>query len=273
MSEYTQRWSERRGSWRSVHEGGFDRRRYEVAPVAETEARAFVSRHHYSGSYPASRLRYGLYESRGPLVGVAVLSVPVRAAVLTSVFPSLTPYRESLELGRFVLLDRVPANAESWFLGHLFRLAERDGLRGVVSFSDPVARTRADGTVVFAGHVGTIYQATNAEYLGRSRPRWVWLLPDGTVFSERAITKIRSQSRGHDYAERQLVRWGSPAREWKDEPESWLAEALLQAGVRRVRHSGCYRYGFALGSPNERRILRREWSCAAYPKVTAGVAS
>jgi hypothetical protein len=215
--------------------------------VAELTARDFVREHHYSHSYPASRLRYGLYEQQGALVGVAVLSVPMRAAVLTSVFPSLAPYRESLELGRFVLLDEVPANAESWFLGQVFDQASRNGLRGLVSFSDPIARERADGSVVFPGHWGTIYQATNAYYLGRSRARTLQLLPDGSVFSERSASKLRSGERGHAYAERQLLNYGD-------------------AALRPLRHLGCHRYAFTLGSRRERRALRRELRSQPYPK-------
>jgi hypothetical protein len=73
-----------------------------------------VERNHYAHSYVASRLRYGLWDRRGDLLGVAVLSVPVRREVLALPFPDLEPFRESLELGRFVLADRAPANAESW---------------------------------------------------------------------------------------------------------------------------------------------------------------
>jgi hypothetical protein len=71
---------------------------------------------HYSGTYPAAAQRYGLLDVAGKesrLVGVAVLSVPLQARVLTQVFPSLQPYAESLELGRLVLDDEVPANGES----------------------------------------------------------------------------------------------------------------------------------------------------------------
>ncbi len=35
------------------------------------------------------------------------------------------------ELGRFVLLDSVPANGESFFLGQCFTLLRREGLAGV----------------------------------------------------------------------------------------------------------------------------------------------
>jgi hypothetical protein len=139
-----------------------------------------VCRHHYSASYPAAHLAWGLFTDDetlvddGPLVGVAVLSVPMRAAVLTNVFPELEPFTESLELGRFVLTDAVPANAESWFLAQVWRQAAAAGLRGIVTFADPLQRQRTVADVdedgqpitrietITPGHVGVIYQATNA---------------------------------------------------------------------------------------------------------------
>ncbi|MDO0929927.1 hypothetical protein QQY24_33040 [Streptomyces sp. TG1A-8] len=66
---------------------------------------------------------------------------------------------ESLECSRFVLLDECPANAESWFLARCFDALLARGVRGVVSFADPVPRTDASGAVVAVGHVGTIYLA------------------------------------------------------------------------------------------------------------------
>ncbi|MFB8776276.1 hypothetical protein [Streptomyces broussonetiae] len=46
-------------------------------------------------------------------MGVLTLGIPTHVAVLTSVFGRLTPYGESLELNRLVLLDEVPANADT----------------------------------------------------------------------------------------------------------------------------------------------------------------
>lgn len=240
-----QRWRDRASRWRTVGEAGIDPRAYEVGPLEEATARAFVTRHHYAASYPAARLRYGLWEHTGALVGVAVLSVPVRREVLTGPFPQLEAYQESLELGRFVLLDRVPANGESWFLGQLFHEAARDGVRGLVSFSDPVARTTADGATIFPGHLGVIYQATNAHYLGRSRPRTLTLRADGTVLNERTIAKAKSGERGCDYARAQLEDAGE---------------------TRQLRHGGNHRYCFILGNKRERRALTRDLERQPYPK-------
>src|SRR3982750_1785411 len=81
-----------------------------------------------------ARWRFGRFR-RGALQGVAVFSHPCNDRVLTSVFPGSAT--DSVELGRFVLLDEVPGNGETWMLGHCFRLLRREGLAGVLAFADP----------------------------------------------------------------------------------------------------------------------------------------
>lgn len=267
-SPYCQRWSEGAHSWRHRSEGGFDSSRYEVALVDEDgPVKDFVIRHHYSRSYPAARIRVALYE-RSLMVGAAVLAVPMREAVLTRAFPTLVPYAESLELSRFVLLDRVPANAETWFLARAFRLAAAQGLRGVVSFADPLPRVAADGTVLSPGHVGTIYQASNGLHTAsRGKARTLLIGPDGRVFSERALSKVRSGERGHEYAERQLVTWGARPRREHETSDAWLPGALDDARVTRVRHPGNYRYLFRLGTRAERSRTVIGLASAPYPKA------
>ena len=56
---WCQRWRGKQHSWRHRSEGGFDRERYWVGPLDEQGAKAFVLEHHYSGSFPASRLLRG----------------------------------------------------------------------------------------------------------------------------------------------------------------------------------------------------------------------
>ena len=260
-SQWCQRWRDGTHSWRHARDGGFDARRYEVAAVDEATAKGYVVRHHYSRSYPAARLRYGLFE-RDRLCGVLVLGVPMRASVLTNVFPRLEPFYESLELSRLVLADRVPANGETWFMARAFRLAARDGVLGLVCFADPVARI-VGGRLVFPGHVGICYQAHNATYLGRSTPRTLVVLPDGTTLNARARQKVVAQERGHEYVEQLLVRHGAHPLDGRDDLARWLTEALTAVGATRLRHAGCHRYGFRLG-PAARRIHLP--SASAYPK-------
>jgi hypothetical protein len=262
-----QRWNQRAHSWRRRSEGGFDARRYAVAPVDEATAKRFVLTHHYSRSYPAARSRWGIFE--GPeLVGVAVLSVPVRAEVCSGVFPGLVPIVEALELGRFVLLDPVPANAESWFLARVLKRAAAEGIRGVVSFSDPVPRRAVTGELTCPGHVGTIYAASGARYLGRGRDRTLRLLPDGRVLHDRAIAKVLAGHRGREYVERILVEFGAPSPRVGESAEAWLARALPAAGVRLLRHPGNHRYALVAASNRaEARAVRAMLrSGGPYPK-------
>jgi hypothetical protein len=252
----TQRWRAHRDSYRPAGET-IETSRYEVAAIAgDTVAKAFVLEHHYSGCYPAARYRFGLYRS-GQLAGVAVFSTPCNDKALTNVFPG--PVAASVELGRFVLLDDVPGNGETWFLARAFELLRAQDLVGVLSFSDPSARVNAEGATVFGGHVGTIYQAHNAVYLGRSTARTLRILPDGTVFSARAIQKIRARERGWEYAAAILERYGAtrPA----EDLGGWL-KAWLPRLTRTQRHHGCHRYAWAL----ERRLRGRLVDVARYPK-------
>ncbi|MCI0571052.1 MAG: hypothetical protein L0Y66_09880 [Myxococcaceae bacterium] len=223
---------------------------YEVATMpGDAEAKAFVVAHHYSGTFPAARARFGLYR-RGVLAGVAVFSQPINDASLACL-PGASG--ESAELGRFVLLDSVPGNGETWFLARAFECLRREGWVGVVSFSDPEPRQRADGTTVFPGHIGTIYQAHNAVYLGRGTSRTLRLLPDGTVLSDRTIQKIRARERGWTYGVEQLVRAGAEPPHPNVDLREWLADVLPRV-TRRLRHPGNHKYAWTLQSRHRRHL-------------------
>ncbi len=234
-----QRWNNRRASYRPAGEV-IDTRAYEVAPVDEITAKTFVLINHYSGSYPSARFRFGLYRG-GKLCGTAVFSHPCNDLVLTNVFPG--PAVSAVELGRFVLLDSVPANGETWFLARCFEYLRRLDLVGVTTFSDPVPRKTADGHLVHPGHIGTIFQAFNGAYLGRGTSRTLRLLPNGTVLSDRAIQKIRAGERGWGYAAAQLVQAGAPPPD--GDRTSWL-KCWLPRITRSLRHPGNHRYAWPL---------------------------
>ena len=256
------RWSPGgRQSWRRRRDGGFDSRLYVVREIWTRQAKPFVVGTHYLGSMPSDKRNYGLFEiDGGRLVGVAVLSYPTSEKTIPSVFPGLDP-SEAADLGRFVLLDEVPANAESWFLGKVREKAaeksvldpDKPVLRGLVMFSDPVQRRRADGTLICPGHVGTIYQASGCLYLGTSDASTEAVLPDGTVFGRRTAQKIRAREKGHAYAERKLVALGAQPMRPGEKPAAWLREALDAAGARRFRHPGKHKYAIALGADSAER--------------------
>jgi hypothetical protein len=266
VGDLCQRWRGRRQTWQPAGEV-FNPRGYAVLPIADDNtASGYVLANHYSGSYVSALHRFGLY--RGDLlVGVAVYSNPVTSKVLTKVFPELLPARESVELGRFVLDQDVPGNAESWTLARCHEYLTAAGVAGVVSFADPTPRRLADGTVITPGHIGVIYQATNAVYTGRGSARSLWVLPNGTVMNGKALQKIRDQDCGHEYAEQMLTRWGARPMYPGEDPRVWLREAKTAAGVTMFQHPGNHRYVFVLGATRTaRRAVKIALPALPYPK-------
>lgn len=253
-----QRWKEKRGRFRPGE--SIDPSRYRIAAIDDAVARTFILAHHYSGTYPAARRRFGLFAlaARDELVGVAVFSHPCSDRVLTRFFRDA---RHSLELGRFVLLDDVPNNGESWFLARCFDRLRAEGLTGVVSFSDPVPRDTITGERVFNGHIGCIYQACNAIYTGRTQRRTLSLLPDGRVFSDRCKSKIRNREQGWEYSARILQSFGADAV-WEHAHGEWLRHWLAIV-TRPLRHGGNHRYIWGLTRAVRRMLPRSQ----AYPKL------
>lgn len=143
---------------------------------------------------------------------------------------------------------RCRSTPESWFVARCHHDLSLVGIRGVVSFSDPLPRHRRDGTVVMPGHVGTVYQALNFVYTGRSKAHSVTLLPDGSVMHGRAKAKIRAQHTGHRYAERVLEDLGARPMVVGDEPAAWLRHALATIGAVTVRHPGNHRFCLTFGA-------------------------
>lgn len=260
-----QRW--RDGSTRFAVDDVTDLRGYSVDVVdGDREVKAFVERHHYARSYPAARLRVLL--TRGPeVVGAAVFSHPPSERVLACL---PCERMAGVELGRLVLLDGVPGNGESWFVAQCFRHLRAAGIECLLSHSDPVRRRAADGSVVMPGHVGRVYQATNAVYAGRTRGRSLALLPDGTVFSERSMSKIRGRERGWRYCVDQLVAHGAAAPAVGDLVDgaslgAWMWRAI-RATCRRLRHGGNHRYVWAVDRRLRRDVAAMGSGAGVYPK-------
>lgn len=255
-----QRWRDRRDSYRPAGEP-IQTRRYEVASIElDRVARDFVQRHHYSGSMCPARRRFGLYR-REQLVGVAVFGVPQNYAT----YKALPGDRdECVDLGRFVLLDDVPANGETWFLARCFDALRRDGFVSVVSFSDPAPRKTKTGHVVFGGHVGTIYQAHNAIYMGRSKSERKWLLPCGRVLSARGLSKVRNDERGGRDTKLALQAAGAPELAPDADAKAWLSTWLPRV-CTPLRHPGNHKYAWAI----PRRARRHLPASLPYPKQLA----
>jgi hypothetical protein len=259
-----QRWREGSSCMRPAREIVSTRNLEVIEVDDDATPKTFIERHHYSRTYPAAQRRIGLVQG-GEIAGWAIFSRPFRAETLTNAFPLLDA-EEATELGRFVLLDEVGANAETWFLARAFELI-RDQFRGVVSFSDPEPRTTVDGEQIFPGHYGCIYQAANANYRGLTEPKTKRILPDGTEFSNFASGKIRRGLTGWRSAVGELVRFGAKPLTSIDDKRERIAWLKYWRGrlTRPMRHHGQHRYTFAL----DRAMPKTYGPARAYPKRRA----
>lgn len=98
----------------------------------------------------------------------------------------------------------------------------------------------------------------------RSELVGVAVLPDGSVFEERAASKIRALDSRWRSAAAPLLEAGAPPVD-TDDPAGWL-ERSLQLVARPFRHPGNHRYVFAL----DRRARRHLPPGLPYPKFTGG---
>ena len=130
----------------------------QVKEINTRIAKQLIILHHYSHAWTFGSCVHalGLFRN-GIVVGVAVYGWPVGRNVSQSISPEIND-GEVLELTRLWVNDSEGKNTESWFLGQTFKwMKEHDKkIKVLISYSDPNA-----------GHVGTIYQATNWLYQGR----------------------------------------------------------------------------------------------------------
>lgn len=234
------------------------------------EAKPFVMRHHYSRSFPASRLSLGLFRRTGVeparLVGVATFSQSMNNRCVP-IHTGLDDHRQGVELGRLVLLDEVAGNGETWFLSRAFRALRREkpAVQAVISYADPMIRVDASGSVVKPGHVGQVYAVMGAAYRGRATARRETVTCDGQVFSDRDLSKIRAQETGHRYAEAELVSRGARDRAFGEDPAAWLRSLYDEGTLRRRPHPGNHAYSFEL--TNAARIAGRALPRLEYPRI------
>ncbi|MDL5351115.1 hypothetical protein [Microbacterium sp. zg-YB36] len=190
---------------------------YTVRQIPGGMGRDFIKEHHYTKGCHNGPMCWGLFDSER-LIGVCAFATPSSENVRSSVFGVEHKSRVT-ELHRLVILDETPTNTESWFIVRALRgLQEyRPGIWAVLSF--------ADGT---EGHVGTIYQATNALYCGTTGRSRFWRDQTGRLRHPR--------QNGHNITPEEAAERG------------WVGE------MRDAKH----RYLFLLGDgPAHRRMLRR----------------
>lgn len=125
-----------------------------VGPVEQIDVREFCRRWHYTNSGGSALWNYGLYD--GPtMVGIVAYNLPTRRAC-ASVFGE--EYAANVaHMGRLVCADDAPRNSESRLIGASLKMlaVDKPNIWAVLTFA-----------AQDEGHVGYVYQATNAIYTG-----------------------------------------------------------------------------------------------------------
>ena len=116
----------------------------------------FVRGHHYSHTHPGG-IDYCFAITEGQrILGACMFGYIAGNPKAMCVCKGIDEPAKYRELMRLVLLDEVPKNSESKFIGYCLRwLKKNTEIVALVSFADPKF-----------GHVGTVYQATNWIYTG-----------------------------------------------------------------------------------------------------------
>lgn len=264
ITDRSQRWTEKRESYRRPAGELFNPRAHDVELIDQATAKAFVERHHYSGSCSPLAHPFGLFD-HGELVGTAVFGPLPSSNAHNAVFGPAYTEKQCVTLGRFVLVDSALINAESWFIKQCFDRLPGRGVIAVESCADPIERRLPDGQLVKPGHVGTIYQASSMQYVGKTNPASLPLLPDGTVLSNRTQGKLVRGERGDGRAIVQLAQWGAARPEPGEDLQEWLRTWRGRI-CKTFRHSGNHRYMRVLNRRHRRAILGGKPSLP-YPKL------
>ena len=145
---------------------------------------SFIEKHHYSHNVNGiqSYHHFGLYTEGNfglpRMIGAMMYAIPSMPATASKYNP-INP-NKCLELRRLVCIDDTPKNTESYFIGKTFKwLKTFTDMEVIVSFADQ-----------HYGHSGTIYKATNFDYLGETADARV-LMVDGKEMHSRSLNQLK----------------------------------------------------------------------------------
>lgn len=196
-----------------------------LGPVATRDVQEFCERYHYTHTGGAMAWRYGLWHNV-TLLGVVAYNLPTRETC-ESVFGA-EHFEHVWHMGRLAMSDDAPRNSESRLISLSLKAIQREHphVWGVLTYA-----------ASSAGHIGYVYQATNALYTGEG----------GTG----ALTYV--DQKGRQRPNHHINRAQALARGWTP----------MQPGIK-------HRYLYVLGNKTQRRERMRLLLLDQhpYPKAT-----
>ncbi len=161
---------------------------YVVLPISKSTARALVEKYHYAksatntGVYTHGLFKKGEEFFEQNCLGVAWWLPPTKNAAIAT-YPE-GDWRKVLSLTRLVVADGVPKNACSFLLSRSMKMIDANSWECLVTYAD-----------TWQNHQGTIYKATNWQYMGLTKPSDVFVSEQGKMMGRkrggRNITKAQ----------------------------------------------------------------------------------
>jgi hypothetical protein len=194
------------------------------------EVDEFCQRWHYTATKGSAPWSYGLWD--GPtLVGAVAYNLPTMETCASVFGPE--HWRSVAHMGRLVCAERTPPNVESRLIAASLRLLpiDRPGTLAVLTYA-----------AQDVGHIGYVYQATNALYTGLT------------------------ESTHHHHIDPQGRRRG-------DYLGGAYVDTARAADLGWTRHEGQpkHRYLYLVGTPAQRRHSRRRVLLPSLPYPKGGV--
>lgn len=222
-----------------------------VRLISKDIAKDIIVNNHYSGIWTKVSYAIGLFYLSNDehkffgginekLIGVACYGDPVGRHSGASICEILDR-TEVLELTRLFVFDGYGSNIESWFVGKTFQWLRDNAphIKALVSYSDPKA-----------GHLGTVYQATNWIYQGnRIRPNDSWSF------------KWSEIDEWH-HSRTSYVKYGT------NDPK--IIQTLVTSPFWIKKEPRKHRYVYVLANGKERKQLLKnlKYPSLSYPKIS-----
>jgi len=160
-----------------------------IRPISPQDARAVISKIHYSGTYKNnSQIHLGVF-LYGRLEGALQFGPPIDRSKLIHLVEG-TKWNGFMELNRMALSDRLPKNSESRSISVAMKVLKKykPSLEWIVSFSDAAQ----------CGH-GTIYQASGFVLTGIKESKNLARFKDGKVRHQIMFNCHGGNLKKHDF--------------------------------------------------------------------------
>lgn len=160
------------------------KKEYFVKAISLAVCQEMVKEFHYAkGGSNTAVATHGLFHVNNPdkCLGVAWWLPPTKSAALANYPPN---WKAVLSLSRLVILPEMPQNAASFLIAGSIRLIKQDKRwEYLLTYADS-----------YRNHVGTIYRATNWNFLGETKPQAVWVNSEGRMIARKAGPRTRTKS-------------------------------------------------------------------------------